>query len=196
MSYLTPFAEKPKVFAPVLSQKFHGAFRCAQATVRGGSVDALTVVLKLHISRTLKAWLVLLYYNHGVLYKSNQVLFSNACTVKTTGHHIKIHIVFLWPTHISLINISASFSNAFQALANDRHHMLLCVWEQDVALRQLPYSFLIQVLQFLVNTKQQLTDTAIIRVETIHNTMCILRSQYDIPMHRTSFWGKIIFSYY
>lgn len=49
-------------------------------------------------------------------------------------------------THILLINISASFSNAFQALANDRHHMLLCVWEQDVALRQLLYSPLIQIL--------------------------------------------------
>lgn len=68
MPYLTPFAEKPKVFVPVLSKKVHGAFRRAQATVRRGSVDALTVVLKLHISRTFEAGLVLLYYNHGVLH--------------------------------------------------------------------------------------------------------------------------------
>lgn len=62
----------------------------------------------------------------------------------------------LRPTHIPLINISAGFSNAFQALANDRHHMLLRVWEQDVSLRQLPYSPLIQILQFLVNTQKLL----------------------------------------
>lgn len=67
MSYLTLFAEKPKVFAPVLPWKVHMAFRRTQAAVRWGSIDALTVVLKLQIPRTLKARLVLLYYNHGVL---------------------------------------------------------------------------------------------------------------------------------
>lgn len=90
---------------------------------------------------------------------SNQQLFSNTCTIQTSRLHkaflyIKIHVAFLRPTHIPLINISAGFSNAFQALADDRHHMLLCVWEQDVALRQLPYSPLIQILQFLGNTQQ------------------------------------------
>lgn len=67
--------------------------------------------------------------------------------------HIKTHLAFLGPTHIPLINISPGFSNAFQALANDRHHMLLRVREQDVGLRQLPYSPLIQILQFLVETQ-------------------------------------------
>lgn len=71
--------------------------------------------------------------------------------------HINIRSFLLFfffsrSTHILLINISSGFSNAFQALANDGHHMLLCVWEQDVALCQLLYSPLIQILQFLVNT--------------------------------------------
>lgn len=63
-----------------------------------------------------------------------------------TKVHILSPLVFFGQTHIPLINISSSFSNAFQALANDRHHMLLCVWEQDVALSQLPNSPLIQIL--------------------------------------------------
>ena len=58
-------------------------------------------------------------------------------------------ICFSKATHILFINISASFSNAFQALANDGHHMLLRVREQAVALSQLLYSPLVQVLQFL-----------------------------------------------
>lgn len=65
--YLTPPAEKPKVFASVLSQNVYGAFRCSQATVGRGAIDPLTVVLKLQISRSLKARLILLYYNPGVL---------------------------------------------------------------------------------------------------------------------------------
>lgn len=55
VSYLTPFAEKPKVFAPVLSQQVHGAFRRAQAAVGRGPVDAPAVVLKLQIPGSLEA---------------------------------------------------------------------------------------------------------------------------------------------
>ena len=66
-SYLTPLAEKPKVFALVLPQKVHGALGCSQAAVGRGAIDALTVVLKLQVSGTLKARLVLFYYDHGVL---------------------------------------------------------------------------------------------------------------------------------
>ncbi|TNN26267.1 hypothetical protein EYF80_063596 [Liparis tanakae] len=97
MSYLTLFAEKPKVFVPVPPQELHGAFGRAQAAVGGRSVDALAVVLELHVSGTLEARL---------------------------------------------------------ALADDGHHVLLCVGEQDVALRQLPYSPLVQILQFLVRNTQ------------------------------------------
>lgn len=49
-------------------------------------------------------------------------------------------------THVLLINISASFGDALQALADDGHHMPLYVWEQNVALGQLSYSPLIQIL--------------------------------------------------
>lgn len=66
-SYLTAFAEKPKVFAPVLPQQVHGALGRSQAAVGRGTVDSLTVVLELHVSGTFKAGLVLLYYHHGVL---------------------------------------------------------------------------------------------------------------------------------
>lgn len=89
MSYLTPFAEQPKVFAPVLSHKVHGAFRRTQATVRWGSVDALTVVLKLDISRTFKAWLVLLYYNHGVLDYMHDALDGQEKSIAVFKHMYK-----------------------------------------------------------------------------------------------------------
>ena len=65
--YLIPFAEKPKVFAPVLGQQVHGAFGGAEAGVRGRPVDGLAEVLKVEVSWTLKAGLVLFNYNHGVL---------------------------------------------------------------------------------------------------------------------------------
>lgn len=71
-AYLTPFAKQPEVFAPVLPQNVHGALGRAQAAVRRGSVDALTVVLELQISRTVKSRLVLLDHNHGVLQLRNK----------------------------------------------------------------------------------------------------------------------------
>lgn len=78
------------------------------------------------------------------MYKNDQQLLS----IQTS----QSHEAFLKPTYIPLINISPSFRDAFQALINDRHHVFLRVGEQHVALRQLPYSSLIQILHFLVNT--------------------------------------------
>lgn len=59
-------------------------------------------------------------------------------------------------THIPLVNISAGFCDALQALADDGHHMLLRVGEQAVALAQLPAPPLVQILQFLKDTQRQL----------------------------------------
>lgn len=58
-------------------------------------------------------------------------------------------------THIPLVHISAGFGDALQALADDGHHMLLRVGEQNVALPQLPHPPLVQILQFLKNTQQR-----------------------------------------
>lgn len=129
VSYLTPFAKKPKVFAPVLSQNVHGALRRAQAAVRWGSIDALAVVLKLQISRTVKSGLVLLDHNHGVLQLRKKKKKIRKHLYSAIAQSITALQSPFRPTHISLINIGAGFCNAFQALANDGHHILLCFWK-------------------------------------------------------------------
>lgn len=66
-AYLALLAEQPERFALVFAQQIQWTFGRAQAAVRWGPVDALAVVLKLQIARTLKTWFVLLYEDHGIL---------------------------------------------------------------------------------------------------------------------------------
>ena len=59
--------QQPGFLVPVLPEQFQGPLGRAQAAVRRGAVDTLTVVFKLDISRALETRLVLLYQSQGVL---------------------------------------------------------------------------------------------------------------------------------
>lgn len=81
---------------------------------------------------------------------------DNSCQRMTDLKKKKGAFKSILRTHIPLVNISAGFCDALQALADDRHHMLLRVGEQAVALAQFPAPPLVQILQFLKGTRRQL----------------------------------------
>ena len=190
--------QQPGFLVPVLPEQFQGPLGRAQAAVRRGAVDTLTVVFKLDISRALETRLVLLYQSQGVLgpawtrakqeeeeeerqkirewrrtledtkpeeeakkekggmktvesrrkreggregsnehrYKERYKSFGGGSHWHKVTHkvfHCRYVHLFKTPTHVPLVNITACFMDALQALVNDGHHMLLRVREQDVA---------------------------------------------------------------